>query len=80
MQAHAGWQVPLSGLRFWILGRTDPEAPVAEYTLDPDLLDELVATAEAGGQAERAEHWRARKSEAEAAEEELERRAKEGAK
>ena len=35
MQSHAGWQVPLSGLRHWILGRPDPEAPVAELELDP---------------------------------------------
>jgi len=34
MQVHAGWQVPLSGLRHWILGRPDPEAPVAELELD----------------------------------------------
>lgn len=35
MQSHAGWQVPLSGLRHWILGRPDPRAPVAELELDP---------------------------------------------
>ena len=34
MQTHAGWQVPLSGLRHWILGRPDPDAPVGELELD----------------------------------------------
>jgi len=34
MQMHAGWQVPLNGLRYWILGRPDPDAPVDAYTLD----------------------------------------------
>lgn len=34
MQRHAGWRVPLSGLRYWILGRTDPEALVTGYRLD----------------------------------------------
>lgn len=35
MQRHAGWQVPLTGLRHWILGRPDPEAPVLALELDP---------------------------------------------
>lgn len=35
MQTHAGWQVPLSGLRHWILGLPDPEAPVGALELDP---------------------------------------------
>lgn len=35
MQAHAGWQVPLSGLRYWILGRPDPRAAIAALKLDP---------------------------------------------
>lgn len=35
MQTHAGWQVPLSGLRYWILGRPDPQAPIIDLTLDP---------------------------------------------
>jgi outer membrane lipoprotein LolB len=35
MQTHAGWQVPLSGLRHWILGRPDPGAPIADLELDP---------------------------------------------
>ena len=35
MQAHAGWQVPLSGLRYWILGRPDPDAAVTGFDLDP---------------------------------------------
>lgn len=35
MRRHAGWQVPLSGLRFWIMGRPDPDAPVDALELDP---------------------------------------------
>ena len=35
MQRHAGWQVPLSGLRYWILGRPDPDAEVVSLQLDP---------------------------------------------
>jgi outer membrane lipoprotein LolB len=35
MQTHAGWQVPLSGLRHWILGRPDPQARIADLQLDP---------------------------------------------
>ncbi len=35
MLAHAGWQVPLSGLRYWILGRPDPQAHIVDLTLDP---------------------------------------------
>lgn len=35
MQAHAGWRVPLSGLRYWILGRPDPQAPIVYLELDP---------------------------------------------
>lgn len=35
MQAHAGWQVPLSGLRYWILGRPDPDAGIVDFALDP---------------------------------------------
>ena len=34
MRVHAGWQVPLNGLRYWILGRPDPDAPVDAFTLD----------------------------------------------
>jgi outer membrane lipoprotein LolB len=34
MQTHAGWQVPLSGLRHWILGRPDPRARIVELALD----------------------------------------------
>ena len=34
MQAHTGWQVPLSGLRYWILGRPDPDAAVTSLVLD----------------------------------------------
>jgi outer membrane lipoprotein LolB len=34
MQTHAGWQVPLSGLRHWILGRPDPRARTVELVLD----------------------------------------------
>lgn len=34
MQAHAGWQVPLSGLRHWILGRPDPDAAITGFVLD----------------------------------------------
>ena len=35
MQTHAGWQVPLSGLRHWMLGRPDPAAGIADLRLDP---------------------------------------------
>lgn len=35
MQAHAGWRVPLTGLRHWMLGRPDPQAPIAALALDP---------------------------------------------
>lgn len=35
MQTHAGWQVPLSGLRYWILGRPDPQAGIDDLALDP---------------------------------------------
>jgi outer membrane lipoprotein LolB len=35
MQRHAGWHVPLSGLRFWILGRPDPDAAIVSLQLDP---------------------------------------------
>jgi outer membrane lipoprotein LolB len=34
MQTHAGWQVPLSGLRYWILGRPDPETEIVGFDLD----------------------------------------------
>ena len=34
MQIHAGWRVPLTGLRHWILGRPDPEAPIVVLELD----------------------------------------------
>ena len=34
MQTHAGWQVPLSGLRHWILGRPDPQARIVDLQLD----------------------------------------------
>ncbi|MDX1431869.1 MAG: lipoprotein insertase outer membrane protein LolB [Gammaproteobacteria bacterium] len=34
MQTHAGWRVPLNGLRYWILGRPDPNAVVDAYSLD----------------------------------------------
>lgn len=34
MQAHAGWRVPLSGLRYWILGRPDPDAGIDGLILD----------------------------------------------
>ena len=34
MQTHAGWQVPLSGLRHWILGRPDPQSRIVELVLD----------------------------------------------
>lgn len=35
MQAHVGWRVPLSGLRYWILGRPDPQARIVDLELDP---------------------------------------------
>lgn len=34
MQTHAGWQLPLSGLRHWILGRPDPQAQIFDLQLD----------------------------------------------
>lgn len=34
LEAHAGWRVPLAGLRFWILGRPDPRAPIDALELD----------------------------------------------
>ncbi len=34
MQTHAGWQVPLSGLRHWILGLPDPQARIVDLQLD----------------------------------------------
>ena len=35
MQTHAGWRLPLSGVRYWILGRPDPQAPIVDLELDP---------------------------------------------
>ncbi len=35
MQTHTGWRVPLSGLRYWIIGLPDPEAAVIDLQLDP---------------------------------------------
>ncbi len=35
MQTHVGWRVPLSGLRYWILGRPDPQARIVDLELDP---------------------------------------------
>jgi len=35
MQTHAGWRVPLSGLRYWIIGLPDPQARVIDLELDP---------------------------------------------
>ncbi len=49
------------------------EIPAA-YTLDPELVDELIESAEAAELSDRAEHWRQRKSEAEAAAEKVKRR------
>jgi outer membrane lipoprotein LolB len=34
MQTHAGWRAPLNGLRYWILGRPDPDARVDALSLD----------------------------------------------
>ena len=48
--------------------------PAADYSLDPDLLDELIVSAEATESNDRVTHWRERKASAEAAQEELERR------
>ena len=37
-----GWRVPLAGLRYWILGRTDPDVPISTIALDNlGRLDEL---------------------------------------
>jgi outer membrane lipoprotein LolB len=35
MQTHAGWRLPLSGLRYWMLGRPDPQARIVDLELDP---------------------------------------------
>ncbi len=35
MQTYAGWRLPLSGLRYWIVGRPDPQAPIVDLELDP---------------------------------------------
>jgi len=35
MEVHAGWRVPLTGLRYWILGRPDPAAEIVALELDP---------------------------------------------
>jgi len=35
MRTHAGWRVPLSGLRYWIIGLPDPQARVIDLELDP---------------------------------------------
>jgi outer membrane lipoprotein LolB len=35
MLNHAGWRVPLTGMRYWILGRPDPEARILAVELDP---------------------------------------------
>ena len=35
MLSHAGWRVPLTGLRYWIQGRPDPEARILSLELDP---------------------------------------------
>ena len=35
MQNHAGWRVPLSGLRYWIMGLPDPQARIIDVELDP---------------------------------------------
>ncbi len=51
--------------------------PAAKYSLDNELLDELVRSAEAAEQTDRATHWRERKAAAAAAQEELERRDRE---
>ncbi|MGD2138945.1 MAG: lipoprotein insertase outer membrane protein LolB [Burkholderiales bacterium] len=32
-----GWDLPLSGLKYWVLGRVDPEAPVEQIELDEQL-------------------------------------------
>lgn len=34
MLSHAGWRVPLTGLRYWILGMPDPQARVVALELD----------------------------------------------
>lgn len=34
LETHAGWRVPLAGLRYWIQGRPDPQAPVDALELD----------------------------------------------
>lgn len=34
MHRQVGWEVPLEGLRYWILGRNEPGAPVRSLELD----------------------------------------------
>ena len=31
---HVGWRMPLAGLRYWMLGRVEPEAPVEKVFID----------------------------------------------
>ena len=31
---HVGWRMPLAGLRYWILGRVEPSAPVEKVFID----------------------------------------------
>lgn len=47
-------------------------APIAEHSLDPVILEELVLAAEAAGRADEAASWRERKAAAELARDELE--------
>ena len=35
---HTGWWLPLSGLRYWVLGRTEPERPAEMVTIDEQGL------------------------------------------
>jgi outer membrane lipoprotein LolB len=35
LQLHLGWSLPVSGLRYWLLGLPAPELPVANLSLDP---------------------------------------------
>jgi outer membrane lipoprotein LolB len=34
LQLHVGWSLPVSGLRYWLLGLPAPELPVANLSLD----------------------------------------------
>ena len=34
LREHVGWQVPLGGMRYWVLGRAEPAVPLDRLELD----------------------------------------------